>query len=87
MQTLTLGILHVFLKISLKKKKKRRQTTKGEGMEALKQLLLVEGGGCWKEGEGQSHLPVCGGRKKQVWGASCALKMGNVAKGHVQKIC
>lgn len=54
-------------------------------MEALKQLLLVEGGGCWKEGEGQSHLPVCGEREKQVWGASCALKMGNVAKGHVQK--
>lgn len=41
-QTLTLGILHVFLKISLKKKRRHRQR-KGKAWKAPKNPFLMDG--------------------------------------------
>lgn len=54
-------------------------------MEALKQLLLVEGGGCWKEGEGQSHLPVCGGEEKTGLGCFMCIKDGKCSQRSCSK--
>lgn len=82
--TLILGILHVFLKLSLKRRNRQR---KGKTWKAPKNLCLVDGDRCGERQRGlpgsQLHLPVCGGERT----AGAMLKMGNGAKGHVQKTC
>lgn len=67
MQTLILGISHVFLKISLKKKKKKR-TKKGKGMEAPKGYFL------WMEkgvGKRECANPTCWSVREEKTGVGC----------------
>lgn len=54
-------------------------------MEAPKEPFLEEAERCWKEGEGQSHLPVWWGEEKTGIGCLSGAKDGKCS--HVPKVC